>query len=316
MEKSYDFWTKEEIEYLKNNYLNIDLQILENNLNRTNASICHKANKLNLFKQYSWTKREIKYLKNNYAANDSDLLKLNLDNHSWDAIKTKASFLGLKRVKKLAVDEDFFKTWVPEMAYIFGFWIADGNMLEKRNSISFASKDYDLLEIIKSNLKSEHKIGKLGSGFQLQISNKILYNDLFNRGGIPKKSLTIQFPEVPDKYLSHFIRGYLDGDGGFCIKKDRKYRYLRSYFCGNINFLSGLKDKIKENANIDSTSFRPANKSYNQRIYNIEYFGKKAIALGDFIYQDSKNLCLERKFKIYDKMKKLNIIKLMEDKKN
>ena len=199
------------------------------------------------------------------------------------------------------------------MAYIFGFWIADGNMAKNRNTISFASKDYDLIIMIKSLLKSEHKISKYNNAFLLPITNKTIYNDLIKLGGIPAKSLIIQFPEVPDKYLSHFIRGFLDDDGGFYIKKNGKYKYLTAAFTGNIDFLTALKNKIKENIDIDSASFNISHRNepnHNQRIYYLSYLNKKAIALGDYLYQGSENLRLERKFKIYEKMKEEMVKKL------
>ena len=188
-------------------------------------------------------------------------------------------------------------------------------MFYENNKISFASKDYDLLETIKSNLNSRHKISKCNGHFQLQINNKTLYNDLLKRGGTPRKSLTIQFPEVPEGFLSDFIRGYLDGDGSNFIHIDNRgngYRYLVTSFVGNIDFLIVLKDKIEELANINATSLCHVT-NCDSRIYQLTYFNKKAIALGNYIYKDSENLRLERKFKIYDQMKKEYLKKLGED---
>ena len=307
IKRNYNFWMEKEIKYLKENYLILDIKILKNYLNRSEGSIRRKACRSNLTENHSWTEEEIKYLKNNYKFRNKKNLLNNL-NHSWIAIQIKASKLNLAGID---IDEDFFKKWTKEMAWTFGLWIADGNMYEKYNSISLSSKDYDLLEIVKSNLKSMHKISKdKNNVFQFRFSNKILYDDLFERGGTPAKSLSIQFPDAPDKFLPHLIRGYLDGDGSNYIHNFGKYRYLDSNFVGNIDFLSVLKNKIKENININPTSFCIADKNCNERIYRLGYFNKKAIALGDYVYQDSKNLRLERKFKIYDKMKKEYLKKL------
>ena len=300
IKKSYNYWIDKEIEYLKNNYSILTVKDLQRNLNRTEISIRKKVRELKLSKYHHWTEEEIEYLKNNWTNGDTGILKLNLKNHSWNTIKNKAAFFDLKRKVGLPMDQDFFKTWTSKMAYIFGFWVADGNMGKNSNTITFTSKDYDLLAMIKSILKSEHNITSINNSFQLVICNKIFYNDLEKLGGIPAKSLIIQFPEIPDKYLSHFIRGEFDGDGSFYINRSK---YLSSSFVGNIDFLSTLKDKIKENINIDSTDFRIANKNGSKRIYHLKYFNKKAIALGDYIYQDSENLRLERKFKIYKQMR-------------
>ena len=198
------------------------------------------------------------------------------------------------------IDESFFKIWSSEMAYVFGYWIADGNMGKNKNTISFVSIDYDLLKMIKSIFNSEHKIMNYKNWFSLSFCNKIMYNDLLKLGGIPAKSLIIQFPEVPDRYLSHFVRGFFDGDGSFFINIDKRlahhYKYLASNFTGNIDFLTVLEKKIKDNAGIDSTGLYSANIS---RISYLTYFNKKAIVLGNYMYEDSENLRLERKFKIY-----------------
>lgn len=89
-------WTEWKIEYLKDNYDHLNLKELRNILNRSEHSIYQKAFELNLYRDnFFWTEEEIKYLKNNYECSDINLL--NLNNHSWKAIKVKASFLGLKR---------------------------------------------------------------------------------------------------------------------------------------------------------------------------------------------------------------------------
>ena len=250
-----------------------------------------------------WTDWEIKFLMENYKyKNKEDLLK-NL-NHPLYSIQVKASKLNLTGIP---INEDFFKEWNKEMAWTFGLWIADGNMAKNNNRIGFSSNDYNMLEIVKYNLKSEHKIEKHGeNGYQLRFSNKIMYDDLIKLGGIPRKSLTIQFPEVPDEFLPHLIRGYLDGDGGNYIRENK---YLITSFTGNIDFLSSLKDKIREYAGFETCKLYPCGEKCNPRIKQLRYNGKKAIKLCDYIYQDSENLRLERKFEKYDQMKKVEFEK-------
>ena len=302
------YWTKEEIDFMIENYSNLSLKELKNKFGRSIDGIKEKAYRLNLTKkEFLWTQKEIDFLTKNYFDEKKEILMLNL-NHSWVGIKGKAQSIGLKRNLNLLINKDFFKIWTKEMSYIFGFWIADGNMGKNKCTISFSSNDLDLLVMIKAILESDHKIceSKRGS-FELNFCVETMYNDLLKLGGIPRKSLTIQFPYVPDEFLSDFIRGFLDGDGGFYSERGD---YLRSSFTGNIDFLTVLKNKIEENVDIDAKSFYMLDK-YNpnrsRRIYRLAYSGKKAILLGDYIYQDSENLRLERKFKIYDKMKKENI---------
>ena len=246
----------------------------------------------------TWTDDEIEQIKKNYGSERKESLLLKLD-HSWEAIKMKANRLKLKK-DKLSIDRNFFRSWTKEMVYVFGYWIADGNMSKFGNTISFASNDHDLLLMIKNVFKSDHKIGNSNNGFYFQFRNNTLYEDLLKLGGIPRKSLTIKFPYVPNEYLPHFIRGYLDGDGGFY--NDNK-NYLRASFTGNIDFLTVLKEKITEHVDINTKSFYILHKNElnrSQKIYRLSYNGKPAIALGQYIYQNSENLRLDRKFNIFD----------------
>lgn len=156
------------------------------------------------------------------------------------------------------VDINFFKIWSEEMAYVLGFFVADGNMIRgKRGNcyISFHITDREILEKIKKVLKSNHKIAirmrsyrkKQKDGYRLQIGSKEMFSDLEKLGLTPNKSLTIQFPTIPRSYLSHFVRGYFDGDGHVGIttyrRADTRSKHFRTVFsCG---FTSGSKDFLK-----------------------------------------------------------------------
>ena len=62
---------------------------------------------------------------------------------------------------RLPVNEDFFKVWSPEMAYVLGFFCADGAMtINPRGSkyIDFCITDGDLLLKIKRCFRSEQSI--------------------------------------------------------------------------------------------------------------------------------------------------------------
>ena len=114
------YWSKNEIKYLKDNYKILSNKDLENNLDRTEKSIIHKANRLSLKKINFWTNEEIEYLKNNYSDTSPDLLILNLNQHTQNSIKVKANSIGLRR-NRLSIDEDFLKEWNKEMAWTFWF---------------------------------------------------------------------------------------------------------------------------------------------------------------------------------------------------
>ncbi|MDE1919118.1 MAG: LAGLIDADG family homing endonuclease [Patescibacteria group bacterium] len=61
------------------------------------------------------------------------------------------------------LNHDFFKTWSPEMAYVLGFFAADGSMIRNKRDghfIEFTITDRIVLEMIRNAVGSTHKIQK------------------------------------------------------------------------------------------------------------------------------------------------------------
>ena len=144
---------------------------------------------------------------------------------------------------KYNINESFFKEWSYPMAYTLGFWYADGNMnsLDKTQGkrISFSSQDKDILIKIRELMKSNHPIYKDSKWncYNLIISRKQLWDDIFKLGGRPAKSLVNKFPVIPNRYKSTFIRGYFDGDGSIYLSKTN---YPTVCFTGCKLFLSAI----------------------------------------------------------------------------
>lgn len=210
-------------------------------------------------------------------------------------------------------NREFFKTWSPEMAYILGFFAADGNMIKNNRGahfIAFYSTDFVLIEKIRELLGSNHKIStknkqklnpKWKDCYQLQIGSKEIFNDLLNLGMAPNKSLTIKMPMVPSEYLSHFVRGYFDGDGHVSIcdyqKKDRKNKsriIITGFTSGSRKILEGLWVALKKYANIQGGSL-----CYTSG-YHLCFSIHDSLSLYNFMYKNDRNLNLNRKKSIFE----------------
>ncbi|MDO8663417.1 MAG: LAGLIDADG family homing endonuclease, partial [Candidatus Wildermuthbacteria bacterium] len=151
------------------------------------------------------------------------------------------------------------------MAYVLGFFTADGNMIKNNRGahfVAFYSADKDIIEKVrialnsnlKVSLKNKHSINSnWRDSYQLQIGSKEIFSDLLNLGMTPNKSLTIKMPAVPTKFLNHFLRGYFDGDGHVSVstyqKKDRKNKstvIITGFTSGSEKFLEGLWRTLKK----------------------------------------------------------------------
>ena len=209
-------------------------------------------------------------------------------------------------------NENFFKNWTPEMAYVLGFFAADGNMVKNRRGAHFISieiTDKDILEKIKEVMSSSHKItqrkrvNSWKTAYRLQIGSKKMFSDLLNLGVTPKKSKTIDLPIIPDKYFAHFVRGYFDGDGnvvsGYFKKLDRKnksYTLATRFTGGSYIFLKSLKDSLSRLIGVTGSLYE------REDACRLNYSINDSKKLFRFMYADNKAknlLYLERKYRIF-----------------
>jgi len=215
-------------------------------------------------------------------------------------------------------NENFFKKWSPEMAYVLGFFAADGCMImNKRGShfIEFHITDRDILAKIRKLLNSENKIAarnrnaKWKTVHRLQIGSKMMFEDLAALGMTPRKSNTLKFPRVPKKYFSHFVRGYFDGDGNvYANEYKRKGRkklsrtLLSGFTCGSEYFLEKMHKELKRLAGVSGGTL-----FISRGCWHLYYSVNDSCKLYEFMYNSVGGLFLNRKKRVFK-----NYIKAMD----
>ncbi|MBU4342385.1 MAG: hypothetical protein KKG21_00065 [Candidatus Omnitrophica bacterium] len=201
------------------------------------------------------------------------------------------------------------------MAYILGFFAADGEMFinsEGSRYVQFTSTDYEILEKIRNLLLAKQKISlkKKSSKdhkdcYLFQIGSKEMFNDLKRLGFTPKKELNVKLPYMPDRYFNHFLRGYFDGDG--CIsrcyykKKDRREKsqiVFLVFASGSERFLKAISKRLMKILSIGRGYFySKGNSSW------LRYGKREANRICNFMYSDINSICfLNRK---YNKFKEI-----------
>jgi intein/homing endonuclease len=197
------------------------------------------------------------------------------------------------------INEDFFSSWSPEMAYVFGLIITDGCVSDV-GVISLCINDRDLLEKVKKVLRSEHKItsSRHQKGlYHFHFAREKLAADLAKLGVLPKKSLTVKFPQVPERHLADFIRGVFDGDGSVFFDKRRPVFPLRSKFVSSsVDFIDGLHKSLELLGMPKRTIYKQ--KTKNGWSYMFIFDHKDSVKLFDILYKNTQNgLFLERKYR-------------------
>jgi hypothetical protein len=133
------------------------------------------------------------------------------------------------------LDEDYFKVLNQFSAYDLGFLTADGNVTDTENvsclEFSLKREDRSILEGIRERMGSNYKLrdrSSVKNGMEslktsLSISNREIVETLIGDYRVlPKKTyIDSPAPAIPDELFNHYVRGYLDGDGGVWISKVR-----------------------------------------------------------------------------------------------
>jgi len=213
------------------------------------------------------------------------------------------------------VNVNFFKKWSSDMAYVLGFFMADGSIdINPRGShyLSIQICDKELLESIKEALGSNHKIS-IRKGFEnendkyrLQIGRKEMFQDLIKLGVNQQKAYTMKMPNVPKKYFGDFVRGYFDGDGnvwsGF-VHKERKTQTLviHTVFTScSQNFLNSLHNRILKNGILGGCI------SCKKNAFCLKYSINDSLKLYKIMYNGLDNsLFLSRKKSRFEKFIKM-----------
>ena len=209
--------------------------------------------------------------------------------------------------KKYSLNEKYFdKIDTPNKAYILGLLYADGNVSKKGYVISLGlqEKDRHILETIRKELQYDKPLvfidnskrkGSVQNTYLLRIHNKYMVSSLNKIGMVPCKSHILKFPSWLDHDLiSHFIRGYLDGDGS--IIKDPKNKHVN--FIGSESMMDDLKEFIENELGIHCSIYYHPNKI--NKIIQIGG-GIQVKKLLDYLYKDAE-MYLHRKYEIYENL--------------
>lgn len=221
-------------------------------------------------------------------------------------------------------NNDYFQKIDSEYkAYILGFIYADGSIVQPKGnrqmklSISIQEEDGYILEKFAKDAGNtkvdifyppsvQKKNWKKRAVVSI-VSNQIC-QDLINFGCIiNKSSLGMSFPNIEEKYYSHFIRGFLDGDGCIYIKKiaynyQRKTQNIRKdthiqRYCLKIAFTStdnNFLTKIMEILKVEKVYI--AEKLRKQLVYTFWIEREKdSRNVINFLYKDA-NYFLNRKW--------------------
>lgn len=193
------------------------------------------------------------------------------------------------------------------MAYVLGYFAADGAMVRNRRGahfIEFTSTDRCLVTGLKMAVGSNHAISRRERGrncktaYRIQIGSRQWFEDLTQLGFSQKKSKTLRLPQIPQECVGDFVRGYFDGDGCVYFKKhwvrtrhEDRWVFTTRFTSGARFFLEELQDLVKK------YGVRGGYINVKQRGYDLVFSHNDSLALYRLMYHTAgtSSLYLPRK---------------------
>lgn len=208
----------------------------------------------------------------------------------YDVIRSV--FTVMSRPKTYFINEDYFNTPLSqEQAYFLGLIVSDGHLNYDRGVFQYACASYDvsLIDFIKTELDSSHPIKtyfiKNRPYVRYNITNKKLVRSLIDKWNFPKLNKSknnIDIPNMPNEFVSHFLRGLFDGDGSIWFGGGT----YRSGFAGGEKMMKSIQN-ILLSMNIPSyLSYRYSKQNKNSCQLTVN--GTLHVqSLGKFLYNEA-----------------------------
>ena len=182
-------------------------------------------------RKYSFTQDEMDYI----MKSRSEGVSLNVLADEFGCSRTVISNICKKDVandryykRRYALNENKFETITKESAYFLGLIASDGCLYHHKSDnrqdilrFTLQKEDAYILEHFAKFLEtckpitysSKMKSGKLREYASFEVSSNKIVGDIMKLGIGCQKTYNNCIPNIPLKYMPHFIRGYFDGDG-------------------------------------------------------------------------------------------------------
>ena len=203
---------------------------------------------------------------------------------------------------RITFNRKFFSRWSSTMAYVLGVVFTDGcldvrkqsrkNLVRRVPHLSMAQKDSELLlkvlAVMECNANLHYRPRKKygdkvsGAVYYFDFACTPIYPDLLRLGLSSKKSLDIEFPDIPEEYVRHFIRGCWDGDGSVYIEKHTG-KICASFVSGSEKFIEGILKALEKAGLPKRTIYVRKGKIPS---YYFRFCGKQCLDLCHFLYDD------------------------------
>ncbi len=193
------------------------------------------------------------------------------------------------------VPDAILNSWPsPELAYIVGLVASDGNLEEDNNCVILNTTDFELADTFRQllGMNNAHIVvvnhaPPRKTSYMVQVCDYVFRSFVEARGLTPRKTLTIGALDVPDQVFVDFLRGELDGDGGWHIGHGwRGVEYLIAKIVSKSRpYLEWIQKTVERLTGLTGRFSG----------HGVVYNGHNAERLGAWLYYSPDLPCLSRK---------------------
>jgi len=200
-------------------------------------------------------------------------------------------------IRKHIINDDMFDVIdTEEKAYWLGFIASDGSVGSAKDyvSIVLASKDIEHLRKFCRWIADDMEPYSYAYGSErsmVNIFSQQIVKSLSTYGIVPRKTYTFNhIPDISSDLKKHFIRGYVDGDGGLYINAAGRFSFQISAY--NRGILEEIQEHFIKEIGISRSSI------YKTTIWMYQKGGRKEVLqIVEYLYKDS-TISLDRKYAV------------------
>ncbi len=201
-----------------------------------------------------------------------------------------------------SINEDFFKTWTPESAWLYGWWLGDGFFATRQKGIGFglAQLDKEVLEKFKNVLDSNHPIK------DSETFNK-RYQKFYNRSVVYFWSLSVvsdiknlSYLDIPEVLLHNFIRGFFEAEGS--ITWTKLGAIVSSFTQKEKDILEFILWCLKDSRIVIGGSLTQKTSNLMKVYWSLVFGIYDSISLYHYMYNDCGDMFLKRKKEKFEEL--------------
>ena len=148
-----------------------------------------------------------------------------------------------------------------------------------------------VLKLIKSDAKIQERKAVMtdkirqGKIYFIHIADQKFINDLMGFGMIRNKNSSIKFPNIPEEFISHFIRGCWAGSG--CIYFSKEGSITTKFTYGSLEFITHIEKELNKVGLRKRKIYQ--NKHSKAPSYYFTYATENSGKLYKYLYKDARS---------------------------